>query len=251
MEIPMGQRGTLTKANLGFSMPARAPLYPAPPFYYKDARMLAFPYLTDAKAAAAFLPNTLELPDVPTAGLVFASYPWSTLGPYEEVVQYIDCLDNGVPKQFATALFVTSDAAMASGREAAGFPKKIATIQVTHETAYVASIERPHGLLLASATIRPDQPNPQFTVPRRSHYLTLRIIPSPIAGAPPSLCELVETEWVFTSGEMWSATGSFRYTGNSILDPLDQIPVVTAGPCFYLQGDLQVAPTPAGGIRPF
>ncbi len=196
----MGLRGTLTKAAMGFSMPVRSPLFPPPPYHYKGARLLAFPYLTDAKAAASFLPDCLSLPDAPTAGFVFASYPWSTLGPYEEVVQYIDCLDDGVPKQFATALYVTSDAAMAAGREAAGFPKKIAKIDVRHDTAYVASLERPGGLHLAAATLQPDQPNPLFTLPHSLHYLTLRLIPNPLAGAAPSLTDLVETTWVVTSG---------------------------------------------------
>ena len=71
----MGAHGTLTKAAMGFSMPVRSPLFPPPPYHYKNARLLVFPYLTDAKAAASFLPDALELPDAPTAGFVFATYP--------------------------------------------------------------------------------------------------------------------------------------------------------------------------------
>ena len=129
-------------------------------------------------------------------------------------------------------------------------PKKIAKIDVDHQTAYVARLERPNGLLLATATLRPEQPDPQFVVPHSMHYLTLRVIPNPLPGSAPSLCELVDTTWVVTSGEMWTAAGSFRYTGASALDPLHEIPVVTPGPCFYIRGDLEVGAAPPGGVRP-
>jgi hypothetical protein len=87
-------------------------------------------------------------------------------------------------------------------------------------------------------------------VPHAMHYLTLRVIPSPIAGAAPSLLELVDTTWVVTAGEMWSATGSFLYTAASALDPLHEVPVIAAGPCFYVRGDLEVGASPPGGVRP-
>ena len=71
----------------------------------------------------------VELPDPPTAGLVFASYPSSNLGPYDEVVLFLDVIFKGRPFQFAAFLYVTTDAAMAAGREMGGYPKKIARIE--------------------------------------------------------------------------------------------------------------------------
>jgi hypothetical protein len=62
--------------------------------------------------------------------------------------------------------------------------------------------------------------------------------------------ELVDTTWVVTAGEMWTATGSFQYTGVSALDPLHLVPVIEPGPCFYIRGDLQVGSSPPGGVRP-
>ena len=83
----MGLRGTLTRERFGFSMPCDAPLYPAPPYLYEGATMLAFDYLTNPKTAVELLPavDGLELTDPPHAGLVFARYPKSTLGPYNEL----------------------------------------------------------------------------------------------------------------------------------------------------------------------
>ena len=113
----MPVRGTLTKAQLGFSMPVNAPLYPRPPYLYRDASLIFFEYATDPSAAAAVLPEQVELADPPTAILAFAAYPWSSLGPYREVVHLLSVTYQGQPMRYALALYVTSDAAMASGRE--------------------------------------------------------------------------------------------------------------------------------------
>src|SRR5580765_5081873 len=86
----MGKRGALTKDKLGFSMPVDCPLYGRLPVLYKGVSMLIYEYVTSADAAAALLPAQLELVDVPNAPnaaiamLLFAEYPWSTIGPYNE-----------------------------------------------------------------------------------------------------------------------------------------------------------------------
>ena len=121
-------RGCLTKDKLGFSMPSYAPLFPKPPYLYKNASLMVFPYET-SDVAAQMIPNVMELADPPTAALVFASYPSSTLGPYDEVVQYVDVSFKGVKYRFATFLYVTTDSAMAAGREMGGYPKKIGKIE--------------------------------------------------------------------------------------------------------------------------
>ena len=124
----MPVRGRLTKAQLGFSMPSYAPLFPKPPYFYNSASLMIFPYATD-EGAAQMVPNVMELADPPTAGLVFASYPSSTLGPYDEVVQYLDVVYEGAKYKFATFLYVTTDSAMSAGREMGGYPKKIGRIE--------------------------------------------------------------------------------------------------------------------------
>src|SRR4051812_27597743 len=110
-------RGTITQDLPGFTMPVDAPLYPAPPYHYLDARMLIFNYVTEPAAAARLLPAALELADPPTASLVFASYPRSSLGPYNEVILTLDARFQGRAVKYATHLYVTTDIAMAAGRE--------------------------------------------------------------------------------------------------------------------------------------
>jgi acetoacetate decarboxylase len=234
----MGLRGTLTR--FGYSMPRDAPLYPGPPFEYQGATLLAFDYLTDPKTAVGLLPSVdgLELDDKPRAGLVFASYPRSTLGPYEEVVLFLHATFRGDEVKYGAYLYVTTDIAMAAGREMAGFPKKIARIAITGGATYWATLERPAGQLLATATLTPgDQEAPLRDSLR---YLTLRVIPSPLKGAPPSIVELVDSTWELRDATVRAAQGTLSLTGVSQNDPLQKAPVVQLLGCSLIQGDLRV-----------
>jgi acetoacetate decarboxylase len=245
----MPVRGTLTKAQLGFSMPPYAPLFPKPPYFYKNATLMIFKYVT-SDSAARMVPDKVELADPPTAGLVFASYPASNLGPYHEVVLYLDVKFNGRPLQYAAFLYVTTDSAMAAGREMGGYPKKIGRIEFLPGPAQTAVLERPTGLRLCSGTMRPevritaDAKLPPTAAmppcPLLLEYLTLRLIPSPQANQPPSLVELLETHWSMDWSEIWTGPGSCQLTGASDLDPLHWAPVIQPVVCELIKGDIRV-----------
>src|SRR5262245_40237987 len=220
----MGTPGKLTKDQFGYCLPVDAPLYQRLPDYYKGVSMLLFDYVTDAGAAAALLPAPLELTDPPTATLIFAEYPWSTLGPYNEVAQALKCTYRGQPMYYAVRLHVTNDAAMAAGREIAGFPKKMAQIEFTRGDLSLGALERPPGLRLCTATLKPTQPA-GVPLPWTLPFACIRLIPSPEDRAPPSLLQLVGTQWVFQSGEFWAGPGTFQYTGASELDPYHKLPL--------------------------
>jgi acetoacetate decarboxylase len=236
----MGTPGKLTKDHLGYCLPVDAPLYQRLPDYYKNVSMILFDYLTDADAALALLPSQLELTDPPTATLVFAEYPWSTLGPYNEVAQALKCTYRGQPVYYAVRLHVTADSAMAAGREIAGFPKKMAQIEFTKGDLYLSTIERPRGLRLASASLKPSNPAP-VPLPWTLPFVCLRLIPSPEDQTAPSLLQLVGTKWVFQSGEIWSGPGSFQLTGASELDPYHKLPMRKQLNSLLFMGEMQVA----------
>jgi acetoacetate decarboxylase len=244
----MSLRGSLKKGQLGFSMPPYAPLFPKPPYFYKNATLMIFKYVT-SESVARMVPDLVDLPDPPTAGLVFASYPSSNLGPYDEVVLFLDVFWNGRPLQFAAFLYVTTDAAMAAGREMGGYPKKIARIEFLSGPDHAAVMERPAGLRICTGTMRPEErqipgPNSQKApgppAPLVLNYLTLRLIPSPQRGQPPSLLELLETHWTIDCSEVWTGPGSCQLSGASELDPLHWAPVVQPIVCELVKGDIVV-----------
>lgn len=226
--------GTLTQDQLGFSMPGHAPLFPAPPYEYQDASLLVFKYHTDPTSAARMLPARAALvhdpkaPGKAVAGLVFARYPASTLGPYLEVVQFLYCLYGQQLVQFATHLYVTTDVAMAAGREMGGYPKKIADIRIDGAagTGFSATLDRPTGQALVTATLTGlGAPVPVAAGEALLQYLTLRIVPSPIHEAPPSLSQLIVSDWQILDGLEQTGIGSCTITGTSTLDPLHFAPV--------------------------
>jgi len=68
--------------------------------------------------------------------VLFADYPESSIGPYREVLVLVpvtlDAPPAGVPEAgwFCPLIYVTTDTALAQGRELWGFPKKMATIEI-------------------------------------------------------------------------------------------------------------------------
>jgi len=270
----MGLAGQLTKQQFGFSLPVDASLYYPLPIVYKDVRMMLFDYLTDAAAAAALLPAPLELTDVPgqpnqaLVKLLFADYPWTTLGPYREVAQALVCTFQGKPLLYAVRLHVTADTAMAAGREIAGFPKKLGHIEFVEEESFFCHLERPRGLRICTAALQPISriltipipagappklpppynmtvPLPPATgqpLPLVLPFASLRVIPNPVEGSAPSLAQLITTMWLLESGEIWSATGSCQFTGASNFDPYHKLPILSAPiDCLLFQGDMQIA----------
>jgi acetoacetate decarboxylase len=269
----LGTSGTLTKAQMGYSVPVDAPLYYPLPIIYNNVSMLLFDYLTDRTAAVALLPTPLELPGVPgqpnlaAAKMLFAEYPWTSLGPYNETAQVLPCQYNGQPFLYAVRLHVTADTAMAAGREIGGFPKKLGHIEFVNQESYLCSLERPRGLRICNGTLYPvsqlltiplpanqaialpapfnltmplPPPGPQPT-PLVLPFVSLRVIPSPAPNVPPAIAQLVQTMWLLTRGEIWSGAGSCQLTGASSQDPYHKLPVLVPVDCLLYRGDMEIA----------
>ena len=220
----MGLGGKLTRQQFGASMPVDAPAFPRPPYAYRDAELVIHEYVTDPDAAAALLPTPLTLTDEPVVELTFARYPWSTLGPYNEVVVSLACTHAAQACKHAVVLYVDSESALISGRELAGFPKKMARIDIRPGSIYGCSLERPAGISLCTSVFQPAGPLP-LSFPTTRHFTSLRVIPDPEQAAAPSLAELVQTDWILESGEAFAGSGSCHFSGASALDPLHLLPV--------------------------
>jgi hypothetical protein len=257
---------------MGYSLPVDAPLYYPLPIVYHDVSLLLFDYLTDRAAAAAMLPAPLELPDIPgqpamaAVKMLFAEYPWTSLGPYNETAQVLPCEYNGQPFLYAVRLHVTADTAMAAGREIGGFPKKLGTIDFRNQESYVCTLERPRGLQICSGTLAPvsqlltvplpasqaialpapfnmtmplPPPGPQ-PMPIVLPFVSLRLIPSPTHNTPASLVQLIQTMWLLTRGEIWAGAGSCHLTGASTLDPYHKLPVIAPVDCLLYRGEMEI-----------
>ena len=245
----MGKRGALTKDNLGFSMPLDTPLYGRLPVLYKGVSMLIYEYITSADAAAALLPAQLELVDVPNAPkgaiamLLFAEYPWSTIGPYNEVAQALLCTYKGAMVTYAVRLHVTTDRALAMGRECGGFAKKLGDIPFHHDMSYASWLDRPTGVRICSGVLEPGVRVPADSPDnlKELDFVSLRVMPNIADPDNPSLRQLMQTKWLFQNGETWTGNGSFSYAGTSSLDPYHKLPLLAPYKSFLYMGEMQVA----------
>jgi len=235
----MAKRGRLTLSNSGYSMPADAPAYQRPPFYYRGTRSIAVAFETDADAALGVLPAQLTISEPATAVLSFYHYPWTTFGPYDETILSLLVEHNGRPMTYITHIAVTSEPPMLAGREIWGFPKKLAQIEFKQERDMIyGTLERPAGIRLASAVMRPERPADNGHSGATRPPVSLRLIPAAEENRRPSCAELIETFTEVTIHEAWTGSGSVAFAEGSRLDPWNLMPVKRVLQASYMLSDM-------------
>jgi acetoacetate decarboxylase len=279
-QIPVGLQGKLTKENFGPSIPSYAPLYPKfgpEGWWWTDIDAVLIDYMTNAEAAAEFLPAHCNLVGIPMAPgqsavkMLFANYRGGTLPPYLEVIQNIPCLYKGELYLYVCQIWVDTDSAMTSGRELGGFPKKMADMDISWHgelgTGYLErSQERPigSGKRIASYTFKktgkmlslplPANRKPTFPFP---YNLTLPL-PEPsnqpqglpfktlstrfIADIgseknPWALSQLNGLVWTLAKGELWAGEASLAFHPSED-DPLYKLPVNQILDAMVFYGDM-------------
>ena len=222
----MAMRGKLTEDKFGLTMPINAAAFVEKPPYWRGATWYSFNYQTDPEFAAQLVPEQLSLTDPTTARLIFATYEWSTGGPYMEILQAIDVDYDGEPCVFFTQAAVSQSIPLMVGREGYGYPKKVGYINfVQHEDLVGMFYERPQSLRLITGVfrgIRPVEPLPGNSVIKG---ITLRVILSPEPDVRYSLAELIAGELEIRPKEVLVGEGNCTYSGLSELDPWRQLPV--------------------------
>jgi acetoacetate decarboxylase len=220
------RKGLLSKERFGSSMPVDAPYYQSPPFYYRDARALSVAFETDADSAAAILPEGLELPLPARATLIIVYYPSSTFGAYNEAMLGLRCLWQGQEFFYIPHIAVDSVPPLVGGREIWGYPKKFAHVQLSQrDELWLGTVERPAGVRLVTATIRPERPVKPVPSAAGGGSLSLRVMPSPEPNQPPT-AELIAVQGgERQTHEIWSGPATVRFDSESTLDPWHALPV--------------------------
>jgi acetoacetate decarboxylase len=232
----MGVKGKLTKAMMAHNIPVDAPAYAEGAGYFKRASFIRFDYVTDPDVASQIVPEQLALTDPPTGALMFGEYPWSTAGKYREAILGVNVLYGDEALFYPCYLML--DKAGFGGREVMGYPKKMGFIElVQYEDVMAGRMERPQGFPICSGVVRPEQVLPGLADGHLSCSVSLRVIPSPIMGEPPSLVELIRSETIVSNLEVFSGPGSCSFTGMSVLDPWHKVPVVEMIMASYIVSD--------------
>jgi len=228
----MARYGQLTVDRYGATMPVTGPAVQKPPFYYRDMEMLFVTYRTDEDAALAWLPDALTLDEPATATVIVARYGFSTFGPYHEAMLAIRARWQGDVVSYYPALFTDNEAPLIGGREIWGFAKKLARIELRHESeVMIGTVERPTGNRLLTALMRNVEP-----VRAEDFQLTpsvsLKVIPCATDARAPALAQLIGSELALVPhvgsngiAEIWTGPGSLCFDAPSEVDPWYRIGV--------------------------
>lgn len=162
--------------------PLNAPVFPATDMYFKDREFLNIVYETDMEMLKEIVPEPLTV----TSNLIkfeVINMPDSTgLGSYMEAGHVIPVEYNGEAGEFYLSMYVNNQAAIASGREVAAFPKKAGTPNLYVDNDLLVGTLDYNSLRVAQATMgykyyRMDDEEaksiittPQFMLKQMRHY---------------------------------------------------------------------------------
>jgi len=121
--------------NEPVSMPWSAPVFPPPPHSWKGVRSVVMPFTPDPDQLMAVLPPVFEPGEGPGL-LTMLSYGWGDnirIHPFNEAVILVPVRCGGEEGNYVPFIYVNTDEALIPGREAAGWPKKLADISWERE----------------------------------------------------------------------------------------------------------------------
>jgi acetoacetate decarboxylase len=212
------------RAN-AFAMPLTNPAYPRGPYKFHDREFVVITYRTDIEALRAVVPEPLEVAG-DTVSYEFIRMPDSTgFGDYTESGQVIPVrfkTPDGTVQEggYVHAMYLDDDAPIAGGREIWGFPKKLGSPKIMHESETLVCTLHYGSVLCVSASMgykhRTLDPGPVLQGLARPNFM-IKIIPH--VDCSPRICELVRyyAEDVTLKGA-WSGPAAIQLFEHALCD---------------------------------
>ncbi len=224
-----------------YAMPLTSPAYPKPPFRFVNREFVIITYRTDPQALARVIPAPLQPADA-VVKYEFINMPDSSgLGSYTESGQVIPITFGGQPGGFTHAMYLDSEAGIASGRELLGFPKVLAQPKLTvRNDALVGTLDY-NGVRVATATMAYKHRVMDLETVKKSveapGYL-LKIMPHVDGTA--RICELVRyrVSEVVMKGA-WTGPASLELHPHCFA-PVSKLPVLEVISALHILCDLSI-----------
>jgi hypothetical protein len=237
--------GKFTVDRFGQSGPAHSPLYEIP-MQVKNATNLLYRYEADRDAVDDILPEGCDLKDGPAYVWVLVQTSNEYPMPYTGTYVFPECVFEGDEYVFEYFLMVTTDSAMASGREFWGDSKKLCHATINWEGNEVfTSCERPRGLPLVNTHFRIGPQIPPEEAPVLPPGLCMKMIPSSEEDQPLQVHQYVEdaTELVpavDASGrmEIYRGVGSVWMPSATDVWPIHQLQPKRMVDAYLIRGDM-------------
>jgi acetoacetate decarboxylase len=208
-----------------YSMPLTNPAFPMGPYRFFNREFFVVSYRTDPEALAAVVPEPLEVVDS-VVNYEFIRMPDSTgFGDYTETGQVIPVRfrdKDGTVQEggYVHAMYLDDNAPIAGGREIWGFPKKLATPKIVHESETIVCTLHYGSVLCVSASMgykhREIDPAPLLKSLAKPAFM-IKIIPH--IDCTPRICELVRyyLEDITLKGA-WSGPAAIELFQHSMCD---------------------------------
>lgn len=215
-----------------------------------NAQMLTVSWETKPEVVARLLPPPLEPTDPPIAMAFVANYPETNFDcVYQETGLFLRAKYKGEEGGYCLSMPVTSDMAMAGGREVFGFPKKIGNIYMEKEGSKVWGWTERRGIRFME--VRANLSGKFNTVdaknlllnPDNASEATAEVIsynfkhfPAPEGGSFDYSPRLVKQKTTFNSSVMAFGEGEILFQ-DSDYDPWGEVEVVRMLGAIYTVGN--------------
>jgi len=245
-----------------YSIPAIAPLYGRLPYAYRDCPQLVVPFIAAPGTTRRLVPEPLEPNPDDLMFVMIGRMQSDEFGSNSEAFIAVPSRYGETTGNFAVALYLDDDAAIASGREVWGWPKKAAEFRHRDDEGVVAAVAMRGGVEIIAAQLDIEGPGDAEALDLDPTWFNLKLIPSIVPGAPPDVMQITSTRLEHVRVDdvrFGAATVSF---GRTSADPLaDLIVVARALPgaqfrfaCDLTLGDvvydyLAASPAPVGTAR--
>lgn len=217
---------------------------------FHDAEMLMVFWETKPEIIAKLLPRPLKPADDPIAMAFVADYPATNFDcVYKESALFIRAEYEGEEGNYCLAMPVTSDMAMAGGREVFGFPKKMAEIHFERQGDVVSGWTRRRDIrfMEVKATLngRPNDPRALEILTRgageeegviKGIAYNFKYFPGPETGTMDYDPRLVKQETILRPKIMEIGEGEIHFNP-SAYDPWHEVEVVKMLGAVYTRGD--------------
>ena len=217
---------------------------------FYDAQMLAVYWETKPEIIAKLLPPPLKPIAHPIAYAFVAYYPSTNFDvTYRESALFISAEFNGEAGGYCLAMPVTSDMAMAGGREIFGFPKKMADVSYKKDGDAIEGWTERRGIRFmeihakltgkfndpAMQKILTANPMAEDGSSKRTSY-NFKHFPAPEGGGFDYAPRLVKQETVFRPKEMKFGEAEIIFKPSDY-DPWAEVEVVKMLGAVYTRGD--------------
>lgn len=215
-----------------YTIPAAAPLYPPPPYRYRDCPLMVIPFIAGPGVTRRLVPEPLEPNPDDVAYVAVGHLHNDKLGSTHEAFIVVPSSDGTREGNYAVFLYLENDACVTSGREIWGWPKKLAEIDLVESPERMAATVRRGGADLIAASVAPERETAADDLGLSPVWFNLKVVPSVVEGAPPEVLQLTATTFAdlevrdVRSGRAELAFGS---TGHDPLAELMGVREVAAG----------------------